>query len=78
MKIRILIKKKLGVLDVEGKAVQNALVSMKIDNVGEVIKGYFVEIDFLGDKKDVPKFVEEVCEELLVNDVIESFEYDIL
>jgi phosphoribosylformylglycinamidine synthase len=78
MKIRIIIRKKVGVLDIEGKAVKTALQNLEIKNISDVSKGMFVEIDFTGSEAEVPSFVNEVCEKLLVNDVIESFEYEIL
>ena len=78
MKIRIIIRKKNGVLDIEGKAVKTALQNLEIKNISDVSKGMFVEIDFAGSEAEVPTFVKEVCEKLLVNDVIESFEYEIL
>lgn len=78
MKIRIIVRKKVGVLDIEGKAVKTALQNLEIKNIADVSKGMFVEIDFTGSEAEVPSFVNEVCEKLLVNDVIESFEYEIL
>lgn len=68
----------MGVLDIEGKAVKAALQNLEIKNILDVSKGMFVEIDFTGSEAEVPAFTKEVCEKLLVNDVIESFEYEIL
>lgn len=78
MKIRIFIKKKAGVLDIEGKAVKKALEELSFNNISDVKKGTLVEIEFNGKKEDIPAFVEKACAELLVNDVIESFEYEIV
>lgn len=78
MKIRILIRKKPGVLDVEGKAVKTALINLNFTQIGEVSKGYFVEIDYNGDKENVETFVKEAVSKLLANDIIETFEYHIL
>lgn len=78
MKIRILIKKKSGVLDLEGKAIKNALSNLQFDNIEEVFKGSFIDIEFNGEKSEVENFVKKACESLLVNDVIETFEYQIL
>jgi phosphoribosylformylglycinamidine synthase len=75
MKIRILIKKKQGVLDIEGKAIEQALTNLGFNDIGGVIKGTFIEMDFTGNEVEVPEFVKNICEKLLVNDVIESFEY---
>lgn len=78
MKIRIIIRKKAGVLDIEGKAIKNALIDLHFSNINDVQKGIMIEIDFNGTEAEVPKFVQEVTEKLLVNDVIETFEYEIL
>jgi phosphoribosylformylglycinamidine synthase len=72
------VKKKEGVLDVEGKAVKNALLGLGVNGVNEVSKGIFLEVDFNGSEGEVSHFVKEACEKLLVNDVIETFEYEIL
>lgn len=78
MKVRVLIQKKVGVLDVEGKAIKNALINNDIKNLGEVSKGTFVDIEFNGKESEVEAFVNKACSSLLVNDVIECFEYHIL
>ena len=78
MKIRIIVRKKTGVLDIEGKAIKNALQELSIKDIQDVSKGMFVEIDFSGTEAQVPDFVKDVCTKLLVNDVIESFDYEIL
>ena len=78
MRVRVLVKKKEGVLDIEGKAIAHALKNLHVGHLGEVTKGTFVELEFNGKKEDVKAFVEEACHKLLVNDVIETFEYEIL
>jgi phosphoribosylformylglycinamidine synthase subunit PurS len=78
MKVRILIKKKSGVLDLEGKAIKNALKNLEFSEVNDVFKGSFIDIDFNGDKSQIESFVQKSCENLLVNEVIETFEYQVL
>lgn len=78
MKIQILIKKKDGVLDIEGKAIKNALSNLGITQATDVLKGSVVEVEFSGKEGEVEAFVNEICEKLLVNDVIEKFEYKII
>jgi phosphoribosylformylglycinamidine synthase PurS subunit len=78
MKIRVLVRKKQGVLDIEGKAVKNALTNLGMKGFEGVSKGMFLEFEFNGKESEVEGFVSEACEKLLVNDVIETFEYEIL
>ena len=44
MKIKVIITLKNGVLDPQGKAIQQTLNSMNFDNVEEVRQGKFFEI----------------------------------
>jgi phosphoribosylformylglycinamidine synthase PurS subunit len=78
MKVRVLIKKKEGVLDIEGKAIGNALLNLKMEGFESLAKGTFVEFDFNGKADEVENFVKNACQNLLVNDVIESYEYQVL
>lgn len=78
MKVRILIKNKEGVLDIEGKAIANALTNLGMQNFKNITKGTMVELEFTGKEEELPSFIKKACEELLVNDVIQTFEYQII
>lgn len=74
MKARIHITLKTGVLDPQGKAVQNALGSLGFDGVGDVRQGKFVEIELAETDPDkAEKSVTQMCEKLLANTVIENY-----
>lgn len=74
MKAKIHITLKTGVLDPQGKAVQNALGSLGFDGVGEVRQGKFVEIELTETDPDkAEKSVTQMCEKLLANTVIENY-----
>lgn len=76
VKVNIALKK--GVLDAQGKAVHQALLSMGFDEVKEVRIGKRIELCIDGNsKEEVEKRVQESCKRLLANPVIENFEYEI-
>ena len=75
MKIKVIITLKEGVLDPQGKAIQQTLNGMGFSNVNEVRQGKFFEVDV--NEKDEAKAkikVEDMCKKLLANLVIENFE----
>ena len=75
MKIKVVVTLKHGVLDPQGKAIQQTLNSMGFSSVNEVRQGKFFEVEV--DEKDENKAknkVEEMCKKLLANLVIENFE----
>ena len=74
MKIKVLVTLKKGVLDPQGKAIQQTLSGMNFSNIQEVRQGKFFEIST--DEKDEAKAksqVEEMCKKLLANLVIENY-----
>ncbi len=74
MKARIHITLKDGVLDPQGKAVQNALGSLGFEGIGDVRQGKFLEIELAESDPDrAEKTVGQMCEKLLANTVIENY-----
>ena len=74
MKIKVIVTLKNGVLDPQGKAIQQTLNGMGFNNVKEVRQGkYFdVEIDETNESK-AKSIIEEMCKKLLANLVIEDY-----
>ena len=75
MKIKVIVTLKNGVLDPQGKAIQQTLSGMGFSSVNEVRQGKFFEVDV--NEKDEAKAkikVEDMCKKLLANLVIENFE----
>ena len=75
MKIKVVVTLKNGVLDPQGKAIQQTLNGMGFSSVNEVRQGQFFEVDV--NEKDEAKEkikVEDMCKKLLANLVIENFE----
>ena len=75
MKATIYISLKNGVLDPQGKAIENALGQLGFDGVDNVRQGKMIELDLADtDGADARNRLEAMCEELLANTVIENFE----
>ena len=75
MKIKAIVTLKNGVLDPQGKAIQQTLDGMNFNNINEVRQGKFFEIDVKeNDEKKAKSQVEEMCKKLLANLVIEDYE----
>ena len=74
MKIKVIVTLKNGVLDPQGKAIQQTLNGMSFSNVEEVRQGKFFEISVNENNESKAKIqVEEMCKKLLANLVIEDY-----
>ncbi len=74
MKFSVTVTLKKDVLDPQGKVVGQTLKSMGIKKLNQIRQGKFFEIDI--DEKDSVKAeseVQEMCEKLLANQIIEDF-----
>lgn len=75
MKATIHITLKNGVLDPQGKAIENALGSLGFGGVDEVRQGKLIEVSL--DESDADKAratLTDMCEKLLANTVIENYD----
>ncbi|ABV52076.1 phosphoribosylformylglycinamidine synthase subunit PurS [Campylobacter jejuni] len=75
MEVIVNISLKNGVLDPQGKAVEKALHSLNFNSVKEVKIAKQIKISL--DEKDeklAKEQVKKMCEELLVNSIIEDYE----
>ena len=74
MKIKVIVTLKNGVLDPQGKAIQQTLNSMNFSNLEKVRQGKFFEI-YMNEKDEskAKSQVEEMCKKLLANLVIEDY-----
>lgn len=78
MKAKILVTLKNSVLDPQGKAVGHALNALGFDGVGEVRQGKFIEIELSDtDQVTAKKRVNNMCQRLLANTVIENYDIEI-
>ena len=74
MKVKVIVTLKDGVLDPQGKAIQQTLNGMNYSEVKEVRQGKYFDIEVnTSDEKNAKVKVEEMCKKLLANLVIEDF-----
>lgn len=75
MKVNVHVMLKNGVLDPQGKAIGNALHGMGFGEVGAVRQGKVIELE-IADGTD-KKRIEQMCEKLLANTVIEDYRIEV-
>ena len=74
MKVKVVVTLKSGVLDPQGKAIQQTLNGMGFANVKDVRQGKYFNIDIdESDEQKAKQSAEEICKKLLANQVIEDF-----
>jgi len=74
MKIKVIVTLKNGVLDPQGKAIQQTLNGMGFANIKDVRQGKYFDIDIdESDEQKAKLSAEEICKKLLANQVIEDF-----
>jgi phosphoribosylformylglycinamidine synthase len=67
-----------GILDPQGKAVQQSLQALGYPEVGEVRIGKYMELKLADiSRESAETRVREMCERLLANRVIEDFRFEI-
>jgi phosphoribosylformylglycinamidine synthase subunit PurS len=77
LKVRVLVRPKEGILDPQGQAVERALPALGYEGVSSVHVGRLIELDVPdGDPEAVKQRVHEMCERLLANPLIESYEVE--
>ena len=78
MKAKVTVMLKDGVLDPQGEAVKHALKSLEYNMVESVRQGKVIEIVLDETSEETAKKrIQEMCEKLLANTVIESYEIEI-
>lgn len=80
MKIRILISLKKGVLDTQGKAIEASLQkNLGFSQISQVRQGKVVELEIAEtDSNKIKEIVDEICDKLLVNKIIEDYSFEVL
>ncbi len=77
MKATVLVRPKTGILDPQGEAVQSSLRQLGFPVEGARI-GRVIDLDVdATDETEVRAAVERMCEQLLTNPLIESYEIDL-
>ena len=77
MKLRVYITLKPGVLDPQGEAIRHALGSLGFDGINAVRQGKMIELDLAEeDTAQAEATAKAMCEKLLANTVIESYQIE--
>lgn len=75
--VKVYITLRENVLDPQGAAVKSSLHSMAYETVTNVRIGKYMELTLEKNDKNVEVTVQEMCERLLANTVIEDYRYEI-
>ena len=74
LKFSVTVTLKKDVLDPQGKVVQNTLQNLGMDSLKSVRQGKYFEIEMnSSDEKEAEKKVNDMCEKLLANLIIEDY-----
>jgi phosphoribosylformylglycinamidine synthase len=79
MKAKVTITLKNGVLDPQGKAIENTLQHLGFAGVESARQGKLIELDLAEtDKTKAEAQLKEMCEKLLANTVIEDYAIELV
>ena len=79
MKARIIVTLKSGILDPQGKAIENALKSLGVAGITSVRQGKVFDIELEGeDRKQVQAALKQAADKLLANTLIENYDVKLL
>jgi phosphoribosylformylglycinamidine synthase len=75
---KIVVTLKKSVMDPQGATVQHALESLGYEGVQNVRMGKYIELDIAKEDRDkAEEQVDEMCNKLLSNPVIEKYHFDL-
>ena len=79
MKARVTVTLKTGVLDPQGKAIEGALKSFGLEGIASVRQGKVFDIELeTQDKSRAETLLNEACEKLLANTVVENYRVEVV
>ena len=78
LKAKVFITLKNGVVDPQGITIKGALESLGYEGIARVRLGKYIQLKLnTKSRKEAEKDIEEMCQKLLVNPVIENYRYEI-
>ena len=78
MKAKVYVTLKSGILDPQGRAIQQSLATLGFASVNDVRVGKYLEVELAEeDPAQAESALKAMCEKLLANPVIEDFRYDL-
>ncbi len=79
MKVRVLVRLKPGIMDVQGAAVQRALVGLGFSEIADLRIGKVIDIELDEARPgEVRTRVGEMCGQLLANPLLEEYSMEIV
>ena len=79
MKARVTVTLKSGILDPQGKAIEGALRSLGIEGVASVRQGKVFDVEIeTTDRARAQSLLEQACDKLLANTVVENYRVELL
>ena len=79
MKVIVNISLKEGVLDPEGQAIKTSLSNLGFENLNDIRTGKQIILNFVNlEENEAVLEAKKMCEDLLVNSVIEKYKINIL
>lgn len=76
-KVKVYVTLRESVLDPQGTAVKNSLHTLNYNNVTDLRIGKYMELMIEKSDRDVEEVVNEICDRVLANTVIEDYRYEI-
>jgi phosphoribosylformylglycinamidine synthase PurS subunit len=79
MKARVTVTLKTGILDPQGKAIEGALRSLGIEGVASVRQGKVFDVEVeTADRTRAQTLLEQACDKLLANTVVENYRVELI
>jgi phosphoribosylformylglycinamidine synthase len=79
MKARVTVTLKTGILDPQGKAIEGALRSLGIEGVASVRQGKVFDLEVeTTDPTRAQDLLEQACDKLLANTVVENYRVELI
>ncbi|MEA2834421.1 MAG: phosphoribosylformylglycinamidine synthase subunit PurS [Methylobacteriaceae bacterium] len=79
MKARVTVTLKTGILDPQGKAIEGALRSLGIEGVANVRQGKVFDVEVeTTDPTRAQTLLEQACDKLLANTVVENYRVELI
>ncbi|MCQ9209921.1 phosphoribosylformylglycinamidine synthase subunit PurS [Granulicatella seriolae] len=77
-KVLVTVMYKDSVLDPQGEAVKGAVHRLGYDSIEDIRIGKYFEILVNEDEEPVEQVIEEICDKLLANVVMESYHFQVI
>ncbi|MEA2840287.1 MAG: phosphoribosylformylglycinamidine synthase subunit PurS [Methylobacteriaceae bacterium] len=79
MKARVTVTLKTGILDPQGKAIEGALRSLSIEGIASVRQGKVFDVEVeTTDPTRAQTVLEQACDKLLANTVVENYHIELI